>query len=51
MFSEDSVSGNCGILKHVINIKDSNPIKQAPRRIPSHLREEVNRIIDEMKSH
>jgi len=43
-------AGNCGILKHVINIKDSNPIKQAPRRIPLHLKEEVNRIIEEMKS-
>jgi len=44
------VSGNCGILKHVINIKDSDPIKRAPRRIPLHLKEEVNRIIEEMKS-
>jgi len=30
-------------------VKDFKPIKQAPRRIPLHLREEVEHIIQEMK--
>lgn len=30
-------------------MKDSEPIKQAPRRIPLHLREEVEHIVQEMK--
>ena len=50
MFSENLIAGNCDVLEHVIKIKDTNPIKQAPRRVPIHLKEEVNRIIEEMKS-
>jgi len=44
VFSEDLVAGNCEVLKHSINVRDSKPIKQAPRRIPLHLREEVEHI-------
>lgn len=35
--------------KHIINVENSRPIKQVPRRIPFHLREEVNGMIEEMK--
>jgi len=34
VFSEEITAENCDILEHVINLKDSNPIKQIPRRIP-----------------
>lgn len=36
-------------MEHVINVKDSSLIKQIPRRIPIHLRKEVDKIIEEMK--
>jgi len=49
VFSETIVAGNCNVVNHVINVKDTSPIKQVPRRIPIHLREEVNKIIHEMK--
>jgi len=49
VFSENLIAGNCEILEHSINMGDSEPIKQAPRRIPLHLREEVERIIQEMR--
>ncbi|KMQ84394.1 krab-a domain-containing protein, partial [Lasius niger] len=47
---EDLIAGNCGVLEHDIKVTDSKPIKQAPRRVPIYLREEVDRIIKEMKS-
>jgi len=34
VFSEEITAGNCDIIEHKINLKDSSPIKQAPRRIP-----------------
>jgi len=37
------------ILLNIINVKDSLPIKQLPRRIPFQKREEVNKIIEDMK--
>jgi len=40
VFSEEITAGNCDI-EHKINLKDSNPIKQAPRQIPLRMREEV----------
>jgi len=49
VFSEIIVAGNCNVINHVINVRDASPIKQVPRRIPIHLREEVNKIINEMK--
>jgi len=48
VFSEDIVAGNCDV-EHVINIKDSSPIKQVPRRIPIHLREKVLKSIEKIK--
>jgi len=49
VFSENIVAGNCNIVEHVINVKDSSPIKQVPRRIPIYLREKVFKSIEEMK--
>lgn len=48
VFTEEIVAGNCDTVKYAINLIDSNPIKQVPRRIPFHMREEVDRIIEEM---
>lgn len=48
LFSCDIVAGNCDVIEHVINVKDSLPIKQAPRRIPFQQREEVDKIMEEM---
>ena len=50
VFSQELVAGNCEILKHKIEVTDFKPIKQAPRRVPIHLKAEVNKIIEEMKS-
>jgi len=49
VFSNDIIAGNCDIVKHVVNVRDSFPIKQVPRRIPFHMRDEVNKIIEDMK--
>ena len=49
VFSEEIIAGNCEVFEHAINLNDSTPIKQVPRRIPLHLRDEVNRIIEDMK--
>ena len=49
VFSEKVVAGNCNILSHCIKLCDSRPIKQVPRRIPLHLQEEVNKILEDMK--
>lgn len=45
MFSQESVTGNCNVVFHSIDVKDSPPIKQVPRRIPIQMREEVNGVI------
>ncbi|KMQ82652.1 krab-a domain-containing protein, partial [Lasius niger] len=50
VFSEHIVAGNCNSVEHVINVQDSLPIKQVPRRIPIHMREEVDNNIEEMKT-
>jgi len=49
VFSENIVAGNCSVVEHVINIRDSLLIKQASRRISIHLRKEVDKIIEDMK--
>jgi len=49
VFSEEIIARNCKAVEYIIEIEDSNPIKQAPRRIPFHLRKEVDRIIEEMR--
>lgn len=45
VFSESIVEGNCNVVNHVINVKDSSPIKQVPHRIPIHLREEQIKLL------
>jgi len=32
VFSEIIVAGNCNVVNHIINVKDTSPIKQVPRR-------------------
>jgi len=49
VFSEEIIAGNCKVGEYIIKIEDSNPIKQALRRIPFHLRKEVDKIIEEMR--
>jgi len=49
VFSEDIMAGNCRTVEHSIEIEGSGPIKQAPRRIPFHLRKEVDNLIEEMR--
>ena len=49
VFSENIVAGNCDVVKHCIDLSDSRPIKQIPRRIPQVMRGEVEKIIEEMK--
>jgi len=50
VFSEEIIAGNCKTGEHVINLQDSSPIKQVPRRIPIHMREEVNKIIMDVRN-
>ncbi|KMQ88805.1 gap-pol polyprotein, partial [Lasius niger] len=49
IFSGDVVAGSCKLVEHEINLNNSCAIKQTPRRIPISMREEVNKIIEEMK--
>jgi len=49
VFSKEVIARNCDVVEHVINLKDSLPIKQVPRRIPFQMREEVNKIIEDMR--
>jgi len=34
------------MVEHNIEIEGSNPIKQTPRRVPLHLRKEVDKVIE-----
>ena len=45
----DGQLGRTSLVKHHINTGEAPPIKQAPRRIPIHLRHEVDEIMQEMK--
>lgn len=45
VFSEEILAGNCKVMEHRINVENSSPIKQVPRRIPLQMREEVNKIM------
>ncbi|XP_029157922.1 transcription elongation factor SPT5-like, partial [Nylanderia fulva] len=36
--------------EHNVNVRDSPPIKQVPRRIPIQMREEVDKILEDMSS-
>jgi len=49
VFSEEIIAGNCRMEEHRIEIGNSGPIKQAPRRIPFHLRKDVDMVIEEMR--
>jgi len=49
VFSKEVIAGNCDVVEYIINLKDSLPIKQVPRRIPFQMREEVNKIIEDMR--
>ena len=49
IFIESVVAGNCSLEMHSINVMNSFPIKQSPRRIPLQMREEVDKILSEMK--
>lgn len=49
VFSKEIVAGNCNLVEHSIKLRESCPIKQVPRRIPFHLRSEVDQIIEDMK--
>lgn len=49
IFSEGIVAGNCNVVEHTINVNNSNPIKQAPRRIPLKMRREVEQILEDTK--
>ncbi|KAL6268182.1 hypothetical protein P5V15_001283 [Pogonomyrmex californicus] len=49
VFSEQAVAEKCEVLQHKIELLDSRPIKQVLRRIPVHLRSEVERIMEDMK--
>jgi len=48
VFSKDVIARS-DIVEHVINLKDSLPIKQVPRRIPFQMRDEVNKIIEDIR--
>lgn len=50
IFSEKIVAGNCDIVTHAINVRNSSPIKQIPRRIPIQMRSEVDKIIEELRN-
>jgi len=49
VFSEKIMARNCKTVEHSIEIEGSSPIKQARRRIPFHLRKEVDNLIEEMR--
>ena len=45
----DGQLGRTGLVKHKIDTGDAVPIKQPPRRVPIHLRDEVEKVMQEMK--
>ena len=49
IFTENVVAGNCSLETHSIDVMNSSPIKQPPRRVPLKMREEVDKILSEMK--
>ena len=49
IFSKDENDfGRTGIIKHGISIDNTRPIKQAMRRVPVHMQDEVDRQINLM---
>lgn len=49
IFTKDIIAGNCSLMEHAIDVKNSSPIKQAPRQIPLQMRAEIEEVLDEMK--
>ncbi|CAC5396944.1 Transposon Ty3-I Gag-Pol polyprotein,Transposon Ty3-G Gag-Pol polyprotein [Mytilus coruscus] len=49
LFAEsDKELGHTNLVKHRINTGNAQPVKEPPRRAPVHLREEVDKNIDDM---
>ncbi|KAL6268097.1 hypothetical protein P5V15_001188 [Pogonomyrmex californicus] len=44
VFSEQAVAGKCEVLQHKIELMDSCPIKQAPKRIPIHMLQKLKKL-------
>ena len=52
IFSKDEHDlGRTGIIKHKISVDNTRPIKQAMRRVPVHMQDEVDRQLDLMLEH
>ena len=52
IFSKDEHDlGRTGIIKHKISVDNTRPIKQAMRRVPVHMQEEVDRQLELMLEH
>ena len=52
IFSKDEHDlGRTGIIKHKISVDNTRPIKQAMRRVPVHMQDEVDRQLDLMLDH
>ncbi|KAL6268331.1 hypothetical protein P5V15_001458 [Pogonomyrmex californicus] len=49
IFSKNVVTGNCELVEHEIKLKDCRSIKQALRRIPIHMQDEIAKVIEEMR--
>jgi len=49
IFTETVVAGNDLVIEHAINIKNSPPIKQVPRRVPLQILGKIDKILEEMK--
>ena len=52
IFSKDEHDlGRTGIIKHKISVDNTRPIRQAMRRVPVHMQDEVDRQLDLMLEH
>eukprot|EP00731_Ephydatia_muelleri_P025679 Em0017g762a len=48
MLNPDSDIGRTCLVQHHIDIQGANPVKQPPRRLPFHPRQEVKRMLNDM---
>lgn len=46
--SSDNDLGKTNVVKHKFDTGDARPIKQPPRRLPVHTREEVDKLVEDM---
>ena len=46
--TSDSDIGRTRLVQHHIDTQGANPVKQPPRRLPFHRREEVKRMLNDM---